>query len=265
MPPTSRCRFRRRRRSTYACAGARWQLVPAWRRRRRHRRPQTPVQLQPWIVRFRGFEYNTRSLDDSAFIDGGVGYRFNQYFRADMTGEYRAAAYSAVRNLHRGLLLHAQDGQTGYDDAYTGNDAQSSTVSSTATSMLGTWYGITPFAGAGVGIANISVIDLTDDGCVSVRGVRPIPATRRARPTSPTRLMAGLDFQVTRNLVFEIGYRYLNMPAASSSGAINCQNVSAVPVRSRSPAPASLSLRTTSGWVCATSCPTSRRSGRLRC
>ena len=160
--------------------------------------------------------YEQSSLDDSGIIDVGVGYRFNNFFRADITGEYRTAAhFSAVESYNQGAYNNPPDGSRGYD-----------TYSASIRSVVGlvngyvdagTWYGVTPFVGAGVGVANVQVsnmIDLSPGGGFGLGGTHN-------QNNFAFALMAGLDFQVTQNLALELGYRYLNMGNVSS-GAIAC-------------------------------------------
>ena len=168
-------------------------------------------------------QFQQSSLDDSAFIDGGVGYRFNQYFRADVTGEYRASAqYSAIETYNFGAFLTPRTGQRNAD-AYRGNVR---VVDGLVNGYIdaGTWYGITPFIGGGIGVANINAGSVTDSGEGGGIGY----SSGKSQTNFAYAAMAGLDFNVTRNLVFEIGYRYLNA-GSFSSGAIICQNESPCP------------------------------------
>ncbi len=160
--------------------------------------------------------YESHSLDDSGFIDAGVGYRFNNYFRADVTGEYRASAhYSAIESYNQGYYNYPQDGSRGYD-TYSGS-IRSVVGLVNGYVDAGTWYGVTPFVGAGVGVANIKVsnlIDLSPGGGFGYAG-------DRSQTNFAFALMAGIDFAITPNLSLELGYRYLNLGSASS-GAIGC-------------------------------------------
>ena len=160
--------------------------------------------------------YNSHTLEDSAFIDAGVGYRFNEYFRADVTGEYRGSAH------YQGVESYTGNGAIGYDNY----SAQIRSIVGLVNGYvdLGCWYGVTPFVGAGVGVANVAVRGLTDNGAY------PFPGYGIAGDHSQTNfafaLMAGLDFAITQNLTMELGYRYLNQGSVRS-GTIQCQNISA--------------------------------------
>jgi opacity protein-like surface antigen len=74
---------------------------------------------------------------------------------------------------------------------------------------VGTWYGITPFVGAGVGVA---FHQFTDPQDVSVQ---PAGGFGFADDKNQTNLawavMAGVGYTVNPRLKLELGYRYLNM------------------------------------------------------
>jgi opacity protein-like surface antigen len=170
-----------------------------------------------------GVQYKGNSLDDSAIIDGGVGYRFNQYFRVDVTGEYRASAqYSAIETYNQGFFFRPRTGQQNAD-TYRGNVRVVDGLVNGYVD-LGTWYGITPFIGGGVGIANINAGSVIDNGEGGGIGYSSGKSTTNFAYAA----MAGLDFQVTRNLVFEFGYRYLNA-GSFASGTIVCSNETPCP------------------------------------
>ncbi len=193
--------------------------VPARRRRRRH--------LPTCARGRRSFDYaragsrGSRSQlarRFSGFIDAGVGYRFNNYIRADVTGEYRTAAhYSAIESYNQGYYNVPADGSRGYD-TYSGS-IRSVVGLLNGYVDVGTWYGVTPFVGAGVGVANVAVRNVIDLSPYGGFGFAP----DHSQTNFAFAFMAGLDFAVTPNLSLELGYRYLNLGNASS-GHIACAN-----------------------------------------
>ena len=95
---------------------------------------------------------------------------------------------------------------------------------------IGTWYGITPFVGAGVGVAQNRLSGLTDTGftyspSVFTNGGAPTGGyfSNGSKTNFAWALMTGLDFNVTENLKLELGYRYLNYGKFASGGS-NCFN-----------------------------------------
>ena len=96
-------------------------------------------------------------------FDLGVGYQFNNWLRFDVTGEYRGG--SQFQSLY--VLNDAGNTGTGNPtqlaDFYRGN------ISSWVGLVngyvdLGTWWGITPYVGAGVGLASNTLSGMTDQG-----------------------------------------------------------------------------------------------------
>jgi opacity protein-like surface antigen len=161
-----------------------------------------------------GVAYDARSLDDSAFVDAGVGYRFNQYFRADVTGEYRTSAhFSAIESYNDNTTLSGRQ-----YDTYSGQ-YRSIVGLINGYVDLGTWWCVTPFFGAGVGVANVSVKNMYDVSPNGGFGTAP----DHSQNNFAYALMAGLDFAVTPNLKLELGYRYLDMGNVSS-GTFACAN-----------------------------------------
>ena len=175
-------------------------------------RPSTFDQFVPDV------RYEQHNLDDSGFIDLGIGYKFNNYFRADVTGEYRTSAhFSAIESYNQGFFNTPKDGSR-LNDIYNGTIR---TVAGFVNGYvdLGTWWSLTPYVGAGVGVANVRFSSITDQGQTGGFGF--------TQPKSQTNfawaLMTGVAFNVTPSTKIELGYRYLNMGNVSS-GAPVCQN-----------------------------------------
>ena len=95
------------------------------------------------------------SLGDSVFFGGGVGYEFNNWFRVDVTAEYRA------RTPFNAFLIYQSGGVFG--DQYNAS-IRSDIFLANAYVDLGTWNCLTPFVGLGVGGAWNTFDNLTDIG-----------------------------------------------------------------------------------------------------
>ncbi len=157
------------------------------------------------------------SLGSSAFIDAGFGYQFNNWFRADVTAEYRStAAYRKV------LTYQAFCPASFCQDAYQANIG-AAVFMANGYFDLGTWYGITPYIGGGVGYASLSFDGLTDVGA-GQPGSAGGYANDRTSGNFAYALMAGLSYSINPRLKLELGYRYLNMGDAESN-AINCTDL----------------------------------------
>ena len=79
---------------------------------------------------------------------------------------------------------------------------------------LGTWWCVTPFIGAGVGGARVSIANFTDQSH-AIEGGPVLPGLAFADNVSKWNfawaLHAGLAYKVTPNFTVELAYRYLDM------------------------------------------------------
>ena len=160
--------------------------------------------------------------DETAFFAGiGAGYRFNNWFRVDVTGEYRGAGSIGVND--RLFNPFANGTQT---NTYRGN-LSSMVALFNGYIDLGTWNCLTPYLGAGIGVAQNRITGLTEQGIVFANEpFGPImPTLGTAASGTKTglawALMAGVGYEVNRNLTLEFGYRYLNLGDAQSGPITN--------------------------------------------
>lgn len=155
------------------------------------------------------FAFHDFSMGDTTFFGFGVGYQVNNWFRFDVTGEYRTATDVDA------FGIYTFGGGT-FGDSY---HAFLSTAVFLANAYvdLGTWNCITPFIGAGVGGAYNMVSNFTDIGIgTSGNGVGP-----NVGAWSPAwALYAGLTYNVTSTFKVELAYRYLEY--GSITDLINC-------------------------------------------
>jgi opacity protein-like surface antigen len=164
----------------------------------------------------------------------GIGYRFNNWFRFDVTGELRGSQpmhaqdrfiFGTPTPFPRNPLLN-DFARTSQTNSYAANVTTQLGLAN-AYVDLGTFCALgclTPFVGAGVGFARHTVSGLTDSGIVNTLFYQAGTGTvfQQSNPTlgyatSNTRtnfawaLMAGVGYNVTPNVTLEVGYRYLNM------------------------------------------------------
>lgn len=195
-------------------------------------------------------------------FDGGLGfgYRFSDYIRVDATWDYRTGA-----GLNRSAtvvcpyaLYGASSQITGLLQGYIYNPAETcdgvmsvrqhaNTVLANAYADLGSWSGITPYVGGGIG-ATVSTMqgrlnyyetangqpygaDLTPVGAYPLVWVDPYGSPIAPQPAIPFApqnwnrtinsttvgfawaLMAGFSYQLTPSVAIDLGYRYLNSGA----------------------------------------------------
>lgn len=151
-------------------------------------------------------------FDGGMSYDLGVGYRFNNWFRADITGEYRAKV-----GFNGTDFLNFPNGGGQLSDVYNGG-YKSWVGLVNAYVDLGTWWCLTPFIGAGVGAAHIQTTGFQDSGALftNVGGQNVVTgASYFANGASTTNFAwaahAGVAYKVTNNFTVELAYRYLDM------------------------------------------------------
>lgn len=164
-------------------------------------------------------------LGDSAFGGAGVGYQFNNWLRFDVTGEYRTGA--EYRSAVGYFCCVSTGAPLAYgSDSYSGS-MRTGVVMANGYLDMGNWRGVTPYVGAGVGVALHRLEGVADFGV----GFNGGPGVGYASDADRTRfawaVMAGLSFNVTPNVKLDLGYRYLDMGRVSSnpivcSDLVNC-------------------------------------------
>lgn len=131
----------------------------------------------------------------------GAGYRFNNWFRADVTGEYRG------NSQFFGTDYLTYPGPAFGVDVYHATKSEW-VVLGNAYLDLGTWWCVTPFIGAGVGGARVSIANFTDIN-TPTNGVAY--GDNVAKWNLAWALHAGVAYKVTPNFTVELAYRYLDM------------------------------------------------------
>jgi opacity protein-like surface antigen len=147
-----------------------------------------------------------KGFDAAPLFGLGIGYQFNNWFRADVTGEYRARAN------FKGLdVIRSRSGEV-FTDEYTGSKSEWLFLAN-AYIDLGTWYNLTPFIGAGVGVSYNTIHDFKDT-CVIVNvcdGGSVATAQDVSKWNFAWALHAGVAYKVTNNFTVELAYRYVSL------------------------------------------------------
>jgi opacity protein-like surface antigen len=164
----------------------------------------------------------TTNFDSAGTYQIGVGYQFNNWFRADVTGQYRG------NSNFKGTDLTSFPWGGGVANGIDNYSASKSEVLILANAYadLGTWWCVTPFIGAGVGAARVSVAGFTDTGvtnanftvgppAVPVVSGPPVASFASAASGSEWNfawaLHAGLAYKVTPNVTLELAYSYVDL------------------------------------------------------
>ncbi len=196
-----------------------------------HHIPMPPIEeyAAAWYLRgdigmtnqrFKGLDYirfpqtaDLEWLDRGGFDSGwtfgiGVGYQFNHWLRADVTGEYRGK--TAFHALDRVLSVP----QT---NEYTASKSEWLALANVYAD-LGTWWNLTPFVGAGVGFSRNTIHHFRDIN-VPQNGVAF--AETASKWNVAWALHAGLAYKVNPNLTFEFAYRYVSLGDAKTGPLTN--------------------------------------------
>jgi opacity protein-like surface antigen len=140
---------------------------------------------------------------DSSMMAGlGIGYKFNDWFRADFTGEYRGRA-----NFHGSD--HVTTALTNGVDNYFGSKSEWVFMAN-AYVDLGTWWCLTPYVGLGLGMANIKISGFRDDGFNNL-GQSTAYADDASKWNFAWAVHAGVSYKVNQSMAIDFGYRYIDM------------------------------------------------------
>jgi opacity protein-like surface antigen len=137
------------------------------------------------------------TLRDAFTVGFGGGYK-HHWFRADVTVDYG----------NRVRFEGDAPGAPGYYQARI----DSITVLANAYLDLGTWWGLTPYVGAGIGGSNIRVPEYANP-VISASGGQVENSTRWNLSWA---FMAGVSYRFTPKLLLDVGYRYLHLGDARS-------------------------------------------------
>lgn len=153
--------------------------------------------------------FDTRATAIGFGFGAGAGYQFTDGIRLDVTGDYLDPfRYSAVTPCGAGCAIDRKAEVQRWDGLVNGYYD------------LGTWLGVTPYLGAGIGVAGTrSSSSIGIDGNPLAAGVldpRTGTLVTSGAPThSDTRLawaaMAGFSYAFAPHMLADIGYRYLDL------------------------------------------------------
>lgn len=151
-------------------------------------------------------------FDAAPFFGGGIGWRFNEWFRIDFTGEYRADAdfYAFDR------YDFNSDGIWDGTNAYSGRKSEALFLANVFFD-LGTWYSLTPYVGAGIGTSRNTITGFTDinapNGAIAYADSSPNWDLAWA-------LYAGIAWNITPAFAVELGYRYVDLGNAQTGDLV---------------------------------------------
>ena len=152
----------------------------------------------------------TSSFGSAGIFDVGVGYAFTNWFRADVTAQWRGKSNFTGLDVVTGTGPFAGFAGT---DAYTAIKSEFVFLAN-AYFDLGTWWCVTPFIGAGVGTARVSIADFSDTGDF-INGGAQFHSLDYAGQASKWNFAwaahAGLAYRVTPSVTLELAYSYIDL------------------------------------------------------
>jgi opacity protein-like surface antigen len=157
-----------------------------------------------WDDSLAGVDFGNEEIDDTGMIGVGVGYKFNNWLRADVTVDWEwPAEFSGTTPC-----------PTPCGDPTNHETADISAITTLANVYfdLGNYRGLSPYVGAGAGFSWIKLDDITShngDGTTIDWGSADDWSFAWA-------LMAGVAYQFSPNAALDVNYRYLNLGSADS-------------------------------------------------
>ena len=145
----------------------------------------------------------------------GIGYEFNDWFRADLTGQYRGKADFAALDRYETTDDSDPDTFDGTND-YTGKKSEWLIMANAYVDM-GTFSGFTPYLGGGIGASRITISNFRD---VNVPNDGVAYGDTNSQWNFAWAVHAGLGFEVNERLTMDLGYSYLRMGDARSGDLI---------------------------------------------
>jgi|HigsolmetaAR201D_1030396.scaffolds.fasta_scaffold00338_6 Opacity protein and related surface antigens len=143
-------------------------------------------------------DFDSTDLKGALSIGGGVGYQITRYLRTDFTADYWFDA--DFRGTTTGVSCTPGGGPCSSVDT---SAFSALLLMANAYVDLGTYHGVTPYVGAGIGGAYVQWDDLVNDATTGLVVHEGASNWRFAWA-----LMAGASYCLTENLQLDAGYRF---------------------------------------------------------
>jgi opacity protein-like surface antigen len=166
-----------------------------------------------------GLQILDKNFEAGMLFGFGVGYKWNSWMRFDVTAEYRGET-----GFH-GMDVYTLAGDPRFNN-YTGKKSEWLYLFNVYAD-LGTWGGITPFIGAGIGLSRIGIHSFRDAGIAN--GAPTLGyADSDYKWNVAYAFHAGLAYEVTKNVTLEFAYRYVYLGDGQSGDIIAYDGTNAV-------------------------------------
>ncbi|HET7413122.1 MAG TPA: outer membrane protein [Pararhizobium sp.] len=148
--------------------------------------------------------FHDNAIDSDWSGSVGFGYHFNDWLRSDITLEYTKGSFDDQLSLHCVATNPVGDCAAHQDFDAWGFMAN-------AYLDLGTYAGFTPYIGGGAGIMSVNWKDMRL-ACVNSPACGAAAVNHgRHDWRFAYQLSAGMAYALTKNLKFDLGYRYFNV------------------------------------------------------
>ena len=156
----------------------------------------------------------TSTVNSGGIFDLGVGYQFNNWFRADIIGQYRGKTNFLATDL---VTFPNAGVVTSGVDSYTGTKSEWLFLANGYVD-LGTWWCVTPFIGAGIGTSRVTISNFMDTN-TPTNGVNV--AGSASKWNFAWAAHAGLAYKVTPSVTLELAYSYVSLGSGVTANSHN--------------------------------------------
>jgi opacity protein-like surface antigen len=164
-------------------------------------------------------QYSTTTFDSERFdgdysLNAGIGYQFNDWLRTDATVDYFKGTLNG-KSVVGSPCSAIQPGNTKCGQSYEQRMASLGLLANGYVD-LGTYWGLTPYLGAGAGVTNVDYNALTTSKyCVNGGGKCDKFTTYKDQGNGGLEswrftyaLMAGVSYDIAANMKLDLGYRF---------------------------------------------------------
>lgn len=156
------------------------------------------LYLEPSIAAY-GW-HDSGGFSSAPIFGGGVGYQFNDYLRGDLTVEYRGKSdFEALDWVDDGTVVTTNDFRAKKSEwLFLAN----------AYADVGTFYGITPYVGAGIGASRNTISNFRDINIINGGGAY---ADEETKWNFAWALHTGIGIKATDRMTIDLGYSFVSL------------------------------------------------------
>ena len=144
-----------------------------------------------------------KDFDSAPLFGVGIGYQWNTWLRTDITGQYRGKA-----NFHGFDIINNGAGS----DEYRGSKSEWLALANVYVD-LGTWYSLTPFVGAGIGVSRNTISNFMD---INTPAGGVAYGDTASKWNFAWAAHAGVSYRINSQVSFEFAYSYVSLGDALS-------------------------------------------------